>query len=927
ELSQEIAFAIKDGKTLEDADRRHAYKRSYIKTPEEIFEEFSDVPEAIENTQKLADKVEIYDIIYNRVQPKFPDLPKGATAEEYLKKEVYSGVKKRYGKMTGELKERVDMELKIIHDKGYDDYFLVVSDMMKWARKHGVLVGVRGSVAGSVASYCLDISDIEPIRWELYFERFLNPERKSPPDIDMDLQDSRREEVINYVIEKYGRKNIAAIAAFGRLKTRAAIRDVCRVMKIDLKTADILSKMVHVKFGRVKPMALMLQDDQDFRKIIEGDPRLIQMADTVSRIEGLCRHVSTHACGYLITPDPITDYVAVQYETGSSEKVITQVEFKPIEDLGLLKFDFLGLINLTIIDYAIKLIKKRHGVDINVYKIPEDDKKTMKLFQDGNTTAVFQFESDGIKRYLRELKPENMQDLCFMAAAYRPGPMQFIPGYIACKQGIKRPEYLIPELEPILKMTYGFAIYQEQVIRIAVDIAGYSMGEADILRRAMGKKIPEVMRAEEDRFVKGCKDKGYSEKIAKQLFEYLKPFADYGFNKSHSAGYAYLAYWTAYLKAHYPIEFMCARMTADMNHPDKLVVALKEARSMGLNLLPPDINKSHLEFSPDGKNEIRYGLDGIKNVGRNIVEELIKERDENGEFTSLNDFCARVGSVNSRTLESLIKVGALNVFGEYNALLSVFPSIISKAGENQKAKDMGQLGLSFQNEAVTGSKPKIEVTKLPDVEPVSAGQKLDWEKDLLGIYFTSHPLQGLIEPLRSKGVVPLSENVLAEGKRVIGLCVVSLIKQIKTKKGDAMAFVTLDDMRSPVEGVLFPKDWQAYRDVINVGDSVVVSGKCNKRNDQISIILDKIKKIEDMPNDLKPDDISSSNVTLIIDESADSNDLEQLRDILVENPGNVVVNLNVTTAGKIRKFKMREKVDSEFISSVVSKLRLVKDVV
>src|SRR3990167_2597341 len=315
ELSQEIAFAIKDGKTLEDADRRHAYKRSYIKTPEEIFEEFSDVPEAIENTQKLADKVEIYDIIYNRVQPKFPDLPKGATAEEYLKKEVYSGVKKRYGKMTGELKERVDMELKIIHDKGYDDYFLVVSDMMKWARKHGVLVGVRGSVAGSVASYCLDISDIEPIRWELYFERFLNPERKSPPDIDMDLQDSRREEVINYVIEKYGRKNIAAIAAFGRLKTRAAIRDVCRVMKIDLKTADILSKMVHVKFGRVKPMALMLQDDQDFRKIIEGDPRLIQMADTVSRIEGLCRHVSTHACGYLITPDPITDYVRSEEHT------------------------------------------------------------------------------------------------------------------------------------------------------------------------------------------------------------------------------------------------------------------------------------------------------------------------------------------------------------------------------------------------------------------------------------------------------------------------------------------------------------------------------------------------------------------------------------------------------------------------------------
>ena len=800
---------------------------------------------------------------------------------------------------------------------------------MKWARKQGIIIGARGSVGGSVVAYSLDISKLEPIRWNLYFERFLNPERESPPDIDMDIQDNRRMEVINYVEEKYGKENMCGVAAFGRLKTRAAIRDVSRVMKIDLSTADKLSKIVEVVYGKPKPISWMLENNSEFAEAVNSSPQLKEMTQVVSKIENLCRHVSTHACGYLITPEPNMNYVPLQTETGASNKVITQIEFTPLEYLGLMKFDFLGLSNLSIIDYTVKLLKKRRNIDVDIYNLVEDDKKTFKLIQDGNTTAVFQFESAGMKRFLKELHPENLEDLCFMAAAYRPGPMQFIQSYIDCKHGRKEPEYIIPELEPILGNTYGSLIYQEQVLKIAVDIAGYSMGQADILRRAMGKKVMKIMNEQQKIFVDGCINNGFTKEVGEKLFEYMLEFANYGFPKGHAAAYGVIGYWTAYLKAHYPLEFMSARLTADMSHPDKLTIALEEVRSMGLTILPPDINKSHSEFVPEGENAIRYGFDGIKNVGHNVVSELIAKRDEFGEYKSLDDLCMRVTSINSRTLESLIKVGALDSFGESNALLESFPSILTSCIKDAQKTNVGQLGI-FGKKSTDGSDVVLKATPLKNVPKATLEDKLGWEKDLLGVYFTSHPIQEHSNLFKQLNIAMLGDANLVNGADVVGGCLITNIKQINTKKGDAMAFLTLEDTNRTIEAVLFPKDYLKYKDKVKQGDVVLVKGSCNLRNGEISIIVNYLSLIRDLNSKSKVDVINSESkkmATVVLKDSASPNDLEQLRDILLENHGDVTVIIRVVYEGKVRKFKIKKMVDSDVIDGLITNLPLVEKVI
>lgn len=932
ETTQEIVFAIKDGKKVDDPTRRRAYKHTYIKSQEEMARIYSDLPEVLENTQKIADSVEKFDITYERVQPHYLDLKEGETAQQVLRDITYEGAKNLYGEITPELTERIDMELGVIHDKGYDDYFLVVRDILNWARQQKIIVGARGSVGGSVVAYCTGIINIDPIKWELYFERFLNPERPSPPDIDMDIQDSRRDEVIAYAEEKYGHANFCGIITFGKLATRIAIRDVARVMNIDLNVADTLSKMVEVNFGKPKPISWMMENNNEFKNLVGSDARLGAMADVVSKIEGMCRHASTHASGYLITPKPVTDYVPVQLESGDSEKVITQLEMGPLEYLDLMKFDFLGLQNLSIIDYTLKLIKKLHNKEIDIYNVPNDDEKTYKLFQEGNTTAVFQFESAGMKRYLKELQPETLEDLCFMAAAYRPGPMQFIPGYIACKHGKQEPEYLVKELEPILQSTYGFIIYQEQVIRIAVDIAGYSMGQADILRRAMGKKVMSIMQEQKKIFVDGCVKNGFSEEIGTQLFDHLLEFANYGFNKAHSATYAVLGYWTAYLKAHYPREFMCARLTSVMNFPDKLTVALEEAKHMGLEILPPDINKSVSEFVPEDENGIRFGLDGIKNVGKNVVEELVNTRNEEGEFKSLDDFCARVPSANSRTIDALIKVGAMNAFGKLGGLLEVYPEILTKRSKEAKKKADGQLDIFGQSEKKEDA--TVPVTPLPDVAEIPISQKLAWERELLGIYFSSHPLTHYEEFFAKESILQISQTQIEDGKSITGAALVARIKSITTKKGDPMAFLTLEDMDNTWDSVLFPRDYEKYKDKVSEGDVVLISGKGNKRNGEMSILINRIKNLvnnneeeeTEMDSEVKEFATKKKVVTLCIHESADKNDLAQLRDLLLENPGEVEVIVCLKNNGKERKFKVTRKVSEDVIENIISKLSLVEKV-
>lgn len=867
---QSILFAIKDGSKIDENDCRKGYTDTYILTPEEMRKKFSDIPDALENTLKIEEKVENYSITFDRIQPKFWNTKPNISQRTNLKKEVYTGAISKY--MTPkeiekinisieeseygyqefinlckeiipkELDQRLEGELQVIHDKGYDDYFLVVSDIMKWAASRNILMGVRGSVAGSVVAHCLDIVEVDPIRWELYFERFLNPERPSPPDIDMDIQDTRRDEVLDYVFEKYNKECIAAIATIGRLKAKAAIRDVSRVMGIDLKIADRLSKMVTVVFGKSAKFDEMMEQNPEFASIVNSDQRLIEMGKYVKKIDNMSRHMSVHPCGYLITPEPIVEYVPLQLETGG-EKVITQIEGAWLEDLGLMKFDFLGLRTLTIIANTLKLINLDKDKDLNYYNIPLEDKKAFDVFTNGDTTGVFQFESPPMREYLKSLRPESLEDLCFMGAAYRPGAMKYIPDYIKRKHGEQKVEYLVPELESIVGNTYGFVIYQEQIIKIAVELAGYSMGGADILRRAMGKKKKDVMEKEEVIFKNGVINKGYTKQIADQLWEYLKPFADYGFNKAHAAGYAVLAYKCAYLKAHYPLEFITALMESDINDFDRVSVNIEESRHLGFDILPPNVNKSDTYFLPEGGSSIRFGLGAIKNVGLKVCEAIVSERKSGGEYRSFDELVYRVGTefLNKRSLESLIKAGALDIFGDRNQLLIVLTEVVSKVNNLIKQKNSDQSGLFDTQD---NSESILEATKFPQIAKVSTEkERMLWEKEYLGVFLTIHPLNNYrwIRLFREYTLIKdIAED--RDGMQVKILAIISNIKITYTKaKNDKMAIITLEDETGKLEGVLFPKTFQKYQHLLVESTPIIFSGRISVREEKVSIQIDSLE--------------------------------------------------------------------------------------
>jgi len=864
--TQEILFAIKDGRVLTDPKKREGYLDTYVKTPEEMLSNFQDIPEVLESTMRVAEGVEEYKLGFPQVQPRFlPTLPEqiNVPAGEILRSEVFKGAESAYGGISKELEARLEYELKIIHDKGYDDYMLVVSDIIRWARSQGIVVGVRGSAAGSVVAYCLDIINVEPISWELYFERFLNPERPSPPDIDMDFQDDRRDEVIDYVKQKYGNENVSAICAIGRMKTKAAIRDVGRVMQIDLAVTDKLSKLVHVLFGKVKPIGKMMQDDPEFASIINSSSELLTLKDTVTKIEGMARHVSTHACGYLITPEPITNYVAVQFESAANatkdaegnvrRKVVTQQEGTWLEELGLMKFDFLGLRNLTIIKNTIDLVEKYHGVKIDTKRIPFDDQKTFKLFGRGDTIGIFQFESPPMQKYLRDLQPETLEDICFMGAAYRPGPMQYIPGYIDCKHGRKQPEYLVPEMKTIVGKTYGFAIYQEQVIKIAVDIGGYTMGAADLLRRAMSKKKLDIMKKEEPIFKKGVMSKNYSQEIADKLWEYLLPFADYGFNKAHSASYALVSYWCAYLKANYPIEFMAGLMHSDITDTDRITIDMAEARKLGFTILPPDINKSESYFTIEKGSYIRFGLGAVKNVGLKVVQNITMEREKNGKFKHLDDFAKRMlpYKVNKKAIECLIKIGTMDKFGHRNQLLLALPVAFDQASKSLKSIAIGQVDMFSGMTKVNsdGSALQFDLTPLPVVADIDSSQKILWEKELIGSYITSHPLDkyqlltlnGELHSISALGNMDsaLQKFKLQQKYKYLGL--IGSIKIILTKKDSKpMAILTIEDQISKVEAVVFPNTFLKLKDKLVDGQATIFFATLSQRDDRLNLIIDDV---------------------------------------------------------------------------------------
>ena len=904
---QEILWCISDGLTMDDPKRRRMPTNEfYVKTPEEMKELFSDIPEAIGNTQKITDMVEEYDITFERVETKYLDLPEGETSKTYLRKLAYEGVKEKYEEVTEDLTKRVDYELELIDTKGYDDYFLVVRDFVQFCRKNDIVVGIRGSGCGSVVAYAIGITNIDPISWELYFERFLNPERPSPPDFDIDIADKRRDEVIQYTIDKYGIDSVKQIGTFSKLQTRQAIRDVARVIGIDLKIADELSKMVEIVFGKSKSIDYMIEKNPEFAQLINSSEETKHLANIVRKVSGLCRGVSTHACGIIITPKPAVEYCPIQRDAHGEGIGMTQYEMFDVEAIGLMKYDFLGLRNLHVIGAAIKKIEQNRGIKIDLDKIDYKDKKTFDLIKSGHTVGIFQMESEGMKRTIRTLKPENLEDICYILAAYRPGPMQFITEYQAVKEGKQEPDYIFDELEPVLSVTRGVITYQEQVMRIAQIIAGYSLGGADVLRRAMGKKIVEEMEKEKPVFIEGAVANGFDKEKSEKLWDKLLLFANYGFNKAHSASYATTAYWTAYLKANYPLEYMAALLEGDLEKFDRIIIDLKECKRLGIEVFPPHINKSGYYFTTDGDNSIWFGLGGIKNVGGDLVKSIVKEREKNGEYQNLDDFVQRnYDTVGRKAMEYLIMAGCMDSFGDRLDLLKTFPIIYSKEKDGQKARSVGQFDF-FSLGQDEEEKQKVTATPLEKDTESDRNLILQWEKELLGIYFSSHPLDTLQELFIKKNVVSM-EDVLENKKDndllVLGV-MITKVRRITTKKGDMMAFLTIEDKTGRTDAIVFPRAYEELKDIMQENVPALIVGKLNVRNGEKSVIIDKMKIID--PS--KHNNVFEG-VTFKITKEHSKEEISQLKEFITSSNGDTAVRIVVNTDGKNKVVRLKKTIE------------------
>lgn len=851
--AQDILLCLQNKKKKTDTDRMTMIgKGDYsLRSNSEMIAAFAHVPEAIENTLKIAERCEV-EIELGNIQLPFFAVPKGYDGNSYLRQWCEKEIPARYPQASSEelikIKERLDYELSVITKMGWPSYFLIVADFINWAKDNKIVVGPgRGSAAGSIVCFLTGITNLDPLKYDLLFERFLNPERISMPDIDMDFSDLRRAEVINYVAEKYGQDHVAQIITFGTMAARAAVRDVGRVLDEPYEYCDKISKSI--------PMFTKLGDAlktvPELREMYANEPAARKILDYAKRLEGVARHASTHACGVLITDKPLTDYVPVQYASSADKSVISQYSLHPIEDLGLLKMDFLGLKNLTIIESALKIIKNTRGLEINIDEIPQDDPATYKLFQEGETTGVFQFESAGMKRYLRDLKPTIFEDIIAMVALYRPGPMEWIPDYIGGKHARKKVIYLHPKLAPILEKTYGVAIYQEQVMQIARDLAGFTMGQADILRKAMGKKIPALLAEQKEKFVEGCVKNGIYKEMAEKVFSFIEPFAGYGFNRSHAACYALIGYQTAYLKAHWPVEFMAALLSSDQGDSDRVAIEIEECRNMGIKIMAPDINESFASFTvvTAGTKEniaasadapvdtIRFGLNAIKNVGAHIVEMIIKERKENGPYENIFDLLERITDkdLNKKSLESLIKSGALDNHGERGKLLANIERLLSLNKEIAKSKDNKQTSL-FADLPLAANLSALSLNDAPEAQQ---NEKLIWEKELLGLYVSEHPFN-FFRPYLNNYALPIAVLKLHKGDdRIITAGVISTIKKILTRKGESMLFVKIEDAIQAVEVLIFPRLLKESPAIWQAGNTVVLEGTISEKDQELKILVNK----------------------------------------------------------------------------------------
>lgn len=953
--AQDILLCMQNKKTRSDTNRMNMMEfDSSMRSTAQMIEDFKDFPEAIENTVKIAEMCNV-EIELGNVQLPFFEVPQGYSESSYFRKLCEDGLIERFGKnysqIDKEYRERMDYELKVIDGMGWPSYFLIVADFVRWAKGRGIIVGPgRGSAAGSLVCYLTGITDLDPIKYELLFERFLNPDRISMPDIDLDFADTRRGEVIKYVEDKYGKNHVAQIITFGTMAARAAVKDVGRVLEVPYEYCDKLSKAIPMFTG----LNEALQSSPDFREMCEKDEVAKTIVNYAKRLEGVARHCSTHACGVLITKNELTDYTPIQYATqsGSEKALVSQYSLHPVEDLGLLKMDFLGLKNLTIIESAIRIIKKTGGQKINISEIPLNDKKTYKIFADGETTGVFQFESSGMKRYLKELKPTEFEDIIAMVALYRPGPMEWIPDYIAGKHGRKKVSYLHPSLEPILNNTYGVAIYQEQVMRMARDLAGFTMGEADVLRKAMGKKIVKLLEKQKQKFYDGCVKNNISLDLAKKIFTFIEPFAGYGFNRSHAACYALVAYQTAYLKAHWPTEFMAALLTADQQNTDRIALEIEECNRMNIEVKRPDVNQSFQSFTvvsvgnrgkkivggkvKENKDVIRFGLHAIKNVGGHIAEMLIEERKVNGEYSDISDFLERVvdKDLNKKSLEAFIKSGAMDDFGERGMLLGNVENMLQFNKEIIKQNNSGQTSL-FADSPSAGVSNKIRLENHPASQ---RQEKLAWEKELLGLYITEHPYSDYRETMASF-TTSLKKLKNIKNEQVVTIAgIISRAQKIITRNGKNMVFATIEDGSDNVEILVFPNLLAQTFGIWDPGKAVVCQGKVSDKDQEVKVLANvamgfNMKNINEVKNKFVNADLDSGSgatkkyslnkdLNIVFSGEINPEKLSDLKAILSKYKGGNSVFFSVPGEGKNRIIKTAFQVNnsSYLITELKAKL-------
>jgi DNA polymerase-3 subunit alpha len=916
--AHDALICVQTGKMVADEDRmRFKSDQSFVDAPE-MLEYFRDTPEAIENTLKIAKKCAPFLAEFSLtfaedgkiLIPKF-DVPKGETKKSYLEKLVADGLTKRYKKVTKEIKDRASYELEVIERMKFEDYFLIVADFVNWAKDNGILVGPgRGSAAGSIVAYVLRITDLDPLKYDLLFERFLNPDRISMPDIDMDFADDRRHEVIQYVVDKYGKDKVAQIITFGTMASRNAVRDTGRVLGMSYGDVDAVAKVIPSNLPLAKSvvevpeLAAFYRQGGDYKKLL----------DLAQRLEGVARHASTHAAGVVISQDELVKFTPLQKATKGDIATNSQYEMHAIEDLGLLKMDFLGLSNLTILKNTLRIVKKVYGKEIDLYTIPIDDIKTYTLLSKGETTGVFQLESSGMKRYIKELRPTCFEDIVAMVALYRPGPMQWIQDFIDRKNGKTEITYPHPKMKAALENTYGITVYQEQVMQISKDLAGFTGGQADTLRKAIGKKIAEKLKGMRDEFVSGCVKNGVGDKLANEVFDSWESFAQYAFNKSHAACYAQIAYWTAYLKAYYPSAFMAALLTSDYSNIDRIAIEVAEAKAMGLLVFGPDVNESFAEFGVVKETgAIRFGMTAIKNVGTGIVEAILRAREEGGKFVNIEDFCTRVeaGEINKKVMEALIESGAFDNLGERSKLLFNLEKILNFAQKVQKGTTDGQMGL-FGETQKSQVAFHLDLTE-PEIE-LTSEEKLAFEKELLGIYFSEHPLDAHEEKIagfRPDNIAELNPELAGNSVKLIG--VITSLHKILTRKNDPMVFAMFEDKTGTTELIIFPSTLERYQALVIEGKILYVQGKINNKDNQMKILVDTLE-------DLKGKEVETTEMStnfVHIDDTAmiqvprgtTDTDLTALKILLAKNKGEMETFVLIPNGGEPKRVKMPFGID------------------